>query len=115
LIVTRKRPALFRGRHFEDVIILLCVRWGSVANTERGDANGRASYLKLRGDSKDGVDKLALRYRIALSDPADLTLADCMHRLIALDGSTSSVDRSESEACRNPLLDETVVLLDDIV
>ena len=23
----RKRPALFRGRHFEDVIILLCVRW----------------------------------------------------------------------------------------
>jgi transposase, IS6 family len=26
-IVTRERPALFRGRHFEDVIILLCVRW----------------------------------------------------------------------------------------
>src|SRR3981189_3125562 len=27
-IVTRKRPALFRGRHFEDVIIfILCVRW----------------------------------------------------------------------------------------
>jgi len=25
--VSRKRPALFRGRHFEDVIILLCVRW----------------------------------------------------------------------------------------
>jgi hypothetical protein len=25
--VTRKRPALFRGRHFEEVIILLCVRW----------------------------------------------------------------------------------------
>ena len=23
----RKRPALFRGRHFEDVIIMLCVRW----------------------------------------------------------------------------------------
>src|ERR1019366_8680234 len=22
-----KRPALFRGRHFEDVIIMLCVRW----------------------------------------------------------------------------------------
>jgi transposase-like protein len=26
-IVTRRRRALFRGRHFEDVIILLCVRW----------------------------------------------------------------------------------------
>jgi len=25
--VTKKRAALFRGRHFEDVIILLCVRW----------------------------------------------------------------------------------------
>jgi transposase-like protein len=25
--VTQRRPALFRGRHFEDVIILLCVRW----------------------------------------------------------------------------------------
>ena len=23
----RKRPALFRGRHFEDQIIVLCVRW----------------------------------------------------------------------------------------
>ena len=25
--MTQKRPALFRGRPFEDVIILLCVRW----------------------------------------------------------------------------------------
>jgi IS6 family transposase len=25
--VSQKRPALFRGRHFEDVIIVLCVRW----------------------------------------------------------------------------------------
>ena len=25
--MTRRRPALFRGRHFEDVIILLCIRW----------------------------------------------------------------------------------------
>src|SRR5690242_10699602 len=25
--VIRKRPALFRGRHFEDALILLCVRW----------------------------------------------------------------------------------------
>ena len=25
--VSQKRPALFRGRHFEDVVILLCVRW----------------------------------------------------------------------------------------
>lgn len=25
--MTKNRPALFRGRHFEDVIITLCVRW----------------------------------------------------------------------------------------
>jgi hypothetical protein len=25
--VTQNRPALFRGRHFEDVVIILCVRW----------------------------------------------------------------------------------------
>ena len=25
--MTRRRPPLFRGRHFEDVIIRLCVRW----------------------------------------------------------------------------------------
>jgi transposase-like protein len=27
MAVNRRRPALFRGRHFEGVIILLCVRW----------------------------------------------------------------------------------------
>jgi IS6 family transposase len=25
--VSQRRPALFRGRHFEAVIIILCVRW----------------------------------------------------------------------------------------
>src|ERR1044071_3637761 len=25
--VSQRRPALFRGRHFEDVVIVLCVRW----------------------------------------------------------------------------------------
>jgi transposase-like protein len=25
--VSRTRPPSFRGRHFEDVIIILCVRW----------------------------------------------------------------------------------------
>jgi hypothetical protein len=34
-IVTRKRPALFRGRRFEDVIILLCVRWYPVPAADR--------------------------------------------------------------------------------
>ena len=25
--MSQKRPGLFRGRHFQDVIIILCVRW----------------------------------------------------------------------------------------
>jgi hypothetical protein len=34
-IVTRRQPALFRGRHFEDVIILLCVRRKSYRARQR--------------------------------------------------------------------------------
>jgi hypothetical protein len=33
------------------------------------------------------MDELALRDNIALGDPSDLTFADYMHRLVALDGS----------------------------
>jgi hypothetical protein len=88
---------------------------GSVANTaESGDANS-ASCVELRGDSKDGVDKLALRDRIALSDKADLTLADCMHRLVSIDGSALSLYRSESQARGDVLFYEAMVLLDDVV
>ena len=44
-------------------------------------ARGYAATPELRGHAEDGVDELALRYSIALSDPADLTFADCVHRL----------------------------------
>ena len=62
--------------------------------------------LKLRNDPEDCVDELALRYRIALSDPADLTFADGVHSLIARNRSPRTFRRSEAEARRNPLLDE---------
>ena len=70
---------------------------------------------ELRRDTKDCVDELTLRYRIGLRDPADLPLADCKHRLVAFDGSTCAFHRSESEARCDPLLDEPMVLLDDVV
>jgi hypothetical protein len=70
---------------------------------------------KLGSDTEDRMNELALRNSIALGDPADLTFADCMHRLVALDSSARALHRSESEACANPLLDEAMVLLDDVV
>ena len=70
---------------------------------------------ELRRDTKDCVDELALRYRIAFCDPANLPFADGMHRLVAFDGSTCAFHRSESEARCDPLLDEPMVLLDDVI
>src|SRR6516164_2692664 len=88
---------------------------GSVPNSEGGEATMCAAGWELRGHAEDGVDELALRYSIALSDPADLTFADCVHRLVTLDRSAGTLHRSEPEARRNPLLDEPMVLLDDVV
>lgn len=45
---------------------------------------------------EDRVDELALPDGIALGYQADLTFADCMHRLVTFDGSASTLDRSES-------------------
>jgi hypothetical protein len=71
--------------------------------------------VKLCRDAEDGMDERALRDGIALGNPADLTFADCMHRLVALNRSTSALDRSESQARANPLFDEGMILLDDVI
>ena len=80
-------------------------------------AEGRRCEFRweLRSDAEDCMDELALRDRIALGDPSDLTFADSMHRLVALDGSTGTLRRSKAEARGNPLLYETMVLFDDVV
>jgi hypothetical protein len=71
--------------------------------------------LMLRGDTEDDVNNLTLSYRIALGDPADLSFSDFMHRLVTLDRSPCSLRRMEAEACRDSLLDEAMVLLNDVV
>src|SRR5437764_9154751 len=80
-----------------------------------GNAPPVRAGSNLRSNAEDCVDELPLRYSIALGEPADLTFADCMHRLVALDGAACAFRRTEAEACRNSLLDEPVVLLDDVV
>src|SRR5689334_14618982 len=70
---------------------------------------------ELRGDAEDAVNELTLSCRIAFGDPADLTFADCMHRLVTLDRSPRSFSRTEVEARRNPHLDDAMVWLDDVI
>ena len=74
-----------------------------------------AAGWELRGHAEDGVDELALRYSIALSDPADLTLADCVHRLVTLDRSAGTLHRSEQRLAVMRFLMKPSVLLDDVV
>lgn len=59
--------------------------------------------------------RLTLADDIDFVQPADMSLPDCMHRLVTFDGSPRAFGRSESEAGGDVLLDESMILLDDIV
>ena len=61
-IVTRKRPALFRGRHFEEVLILLCVRWYlryslTIVTWRRSWRSGTSQWIT----SRSGAGSSAMR------------------------------------------------------
>ena len=66
-------------------------------------------------EQEEGVDELNLADDIALVQPPDLSLSDCMHRLIACDGSRRTFGRPESEAGGDAFLDESMVLFDDVL
>ena len=70
---------------------------------------------ELRGDAEDRVNELSLADWIALRDPPNLAFADCVHRLVALNGSARTLGGTEAEARRYPLLDEAMVLLQNII
>jgi hypothetical protein len=83
-----------------------------------GQAEGRRGDTlrqELPGDVEYRVDELTLGYGSAFADPADLPLGDCIHRLVALNRSPRPVGLTETEASRDPLLDEAMVLLEDVI
>jgi hypothetical protein len=61
------------------------------------------------------VDELSLSDWIVLTNPADLPFADGVHYLVTLNRSARARRRMKTEARHDPLLDETMVLLDDVV
>ena len=85
------------------------------AKTEASERRRSPHPQELRGDAEDSVNEFALADRIGLRYPANLAFADRMHRLVTLDRSPRPLRRTEAEARRNPLLDEPMILLDDVV
>ena len=61
------------------------------------------------------MDELTLSYWITLANPADLPFADCMHRLVTLNRSPRPLRRTETEARRDPFLDEPMVLFNGLI
>ena len=84
---------------------------------QMGERSWRRAFvqLELSSDIEDCVDELSLSNRIVFGQPADLSFADCMHRLVTLNRSPRSLRGPKTEARRDPLLDEAMVLLDDVV
>ena len=73
------------------------------------------SQPRLRGDTQGLIDETDLADYISLSQPPDLTFSDHVHRLIATYRIYRTSHRAKPEASGDPLLDESMVLLHDIV
>jgi len=63
----------------------------------------------LCSDTEQSVDELSLADYVALAEPADLTLSDCMHCLITFDCSPRAFRRTEAKAGGDALLEEAIV------
>ena len=67
------------------------------------------------GKSEDALDEADLLSDISLCQQSNLSFADHMHCLIALDRSFCTGERAEAEARIDPAFDRTMILLDNIV
>jgi hypothetical protein len=61
------------------------------------------------------MNELPLPDHIALRQPPDLSFSDQMHRLVTIDRPQGPFRRPEPQTRGNPLLDKSVVLLNDVV
>jgi hypothetical protein len=68
----------------------------------------------LRGDPGNRVDELPLSDCIVLINPTDLSFADCVHCLVTLNRPAGALRGAKAGARRDPLLDETMLLLDGV-
>ena len=99
-----------------EVVHQRCCGIGSVANRWlRGEVRGMSASEELCSDPEHAVNEADLTNDIALCQPAHLSLADHVHRLVSLDRSQRIIDGSEPEAGGDPLLHESMILLQDII
>ena len=71
--------------------------------------------VELRSDAKEGMNEPALPNHITLGQPPDLPFPDQMHHFVTIDRPQCSFCRPEPQTRRHALLDESMVLLNDVV
>jgi hypothetical protein len=102
--VTRRRPALIRGRHFEDVIIILCVRWylRYLQDSAHEYIDARCRRSGQRKNQLTGVVGRTSRVCAVPSPAAPSLYADDTvlksTAVLVLEGHTDGVDEASSPA-----------------
>ena len=107
---------LFRNRGngtFEDVTGMCCKDWKR--DKQRLGRRGIAGEVSLEGEAKNPIDELVLSQDITLLHSSDLTFADLVHRLVALNRLTCTTELTKMLLGADPFLDGTVILLQDVV
>jgi hypothetical protein len=67
------------------------------------------------GEAKNPIDELVLRQDVTLLHPSDLTFADLVDHLVALDRHPRTPELTEMLLGADPFLDGAVILLQDVV